>query len=202
MLGLKIFVPDQTFRRRPFALSRIFCHPAPRPHFFPTKPAIKVCATYLARNKTTVVLTNSANFKCTNNLQAFNTNTNTIMHANTKAHHVPLTLHLCSRGSWRTNLSSLKEMLTETASLNTSFHWWRSHRSIFGPENCCQIQTSGIPFPTREAMDECEQRCLTLLLDYDDQIEGHSGQGAVAKFIQSGYISIITVKEGIFTQPW
>ena len=42
------------------------------------------------------------------------------------------------------------------------------------------------PFPTREAMDECKQRCLTLLLDYDDQIEGHSGQGAVAKFIHSG----------------
>ena len=57
---------------------------------------------------------------------------------------------------------------------------------MFGPENCSQIQTSGIPFPTREAMDECKQRCLTLLLDYDDQIEGHSGQGAVAKFIHLG----------------
>ena len=31
MLGLKIFVQVQTFRRRPFVLSHNFCHPVPAP---------------------------------------------------------------------------------------------------------------------------------------------------------------------------
>ena len=41
------------------------------------------------------------------------------IHANTKAHHVPLTAHLCSRGRRWANLSSLREMLTKVLPLKT-----------------------------------------------------------------------------------